>query len=191
MEKWHRWSYFAKKRDAKICALQSTSSTWTRILTHCLCANAAIPTSCRPHGATGRSTNVKVETAPGGCLCGAVRFTVTGPLREIVFCHCRQCRRQQGRFAAYTAAPREAIALEDDRGPVWFASSESVRHEFCQRCGSSLFWDRLSWDLLCVAAGALDDAALRRPGCHIHVDSKADYYDIDDGLDRYPGSRCR
>ncbi|MCZ6664353.1 MAG: hypothetical protein O7B81_03515, partial [Gammaproteobacteria bacterium] len=78
------------------------------------------PTICCPHGAARQSTNVSAETAPGGCLCGAVRFTVTRPLREIVFCHCRQCRRQQGEYAAYTAPPREAIAIEDDRSLVWF-----------------------------------------------------------------------
>ncbi|MCZ6894460.1 MAG: GFA family protein [Gammaproteobacteria bacterium] len=147
------------------------------------------PTICCPHGAARQSTNVSAETAPGGCLCGAVRFTVTRPLREIVFCHCRQCRRQQGEYAAYTAPPREAIAIEDDRSLVWFASSESARRGFCRRCGSSLFWDRLSGDLLCIAAGALDDATRIHPECRVYVDSKAEYYDIGDGLDRYPGSR--
>jgi hypothetical protein len=29
----------------------------------------------------------------GGCLCGAVRFEVLGPLRDVVLCHCGECRR--------------------------------------------------------------------------------------------------
>jgi hypothetical protein len=28
----------------------------------------------------------------GSCLCGGVAFTVTGPLRPVVACHCTQCR---------------------------------------------------------------------------------------------------
>jgi hypothetical protein len=128
------------------------------------------------------------ETARGGCLCGAVRFTVTGKLREIVFCHCGQCRRQQGGFAAYTAAPRTAVVFDDATSLRWYASSASVRRGFCARCGSSLLWDPLARDLCCIAAGALDDSAALRAACHIHVDSKAAYYAIDDGLERFAGS---
>ena len=51
----------------------------------------------------------------GGCLCGAVRYQVRGPLRSVVMCHCSQCRRQTGHVMAATAldaisAPMETIA---------------------------------------------------------------------------------
>ena len=36
----------------------------------------------------------------GGCLCGAVRYAVTGALRDVVGCHCSQCRRTTGHFLA-------------------------------------------------------------------------------------------
>jgi hypothetical protein len=32
----------------------------------------------------------------GRCLCGTVRYEVTGAIGPIVFCHCSQCRRAQG-----------------------------------------------------------------------------------------------
>ena len=32
----------------------------------------------------------------GGCLCGSVRFEITGPIRNIVHCHCSRCRKAQG-----------------------------------------------------------------------------------------------
>ena len=45
----------------------------------------------------------------GGCLCGGVRYAVTGPLRDIIACHCEQCRRSSGHFVAATACRREQI----------------------------------------------------------------------------------
>ena len=36
--------------------------------------------------------------AAGGCECGAVRYEVRGPLREVIDCHCGQCRRTHGHF---------------------------------------------------------------------------------------------
>ena len=38
----------------------------------------------------------------GGCLCGRVRYTVRGPLRGILLCHCGQCRRWHGHLGAYS-----------------------------------------------------------------------------------------
>ena len=93
----------------------------------------------------------------GGCLCGAVRYEVAGALRPVIMCHCRQCRRTHGHVAAYTAAPRAAVTLLDERGLDWFESSPGVRRGFCKLCGSSLFWERLAGGNRSIAAGTLDD----------------------------------
>jgi len=34
--------------------------------------------------------------AIGGCLCQAVRYEIHGPLRDVIACHCTQCRRTSG-----------------------------------------------------------------------------------------------
>ena len=49
--------------------------------------------------------------ATGGCLCGAVKYQVTGVLRPVVACHCTQCQKTSGHHVAATSAPRENIAL--------------------------------------------------------------------------------
>lgn len=75
----------------------------------------------------------------GSCLCGAISFTVRGPLRPVIACHCVQCRKTSGHHVAATSAPRETIEI---RGlPVWYVSSEWARRGFCGTCGSNLFWD--------------------------------------------------
>lgn len=43
-----------------------------------------------------------VATRSGGCLCGAVRYEVRGPLRDVLIGHCRECRRWHGHASAST-----------------------------------------------------------------------------------------
>ena len=57
----------------------------------------------------------------GGCLCGAVRYQVRGPLRGIMLCHCGQCRRWHGHLGAYSSAARADVLIEDGAALVWFA----------------------------------------------------------------------
>ena len=81
----------------------------------------------------------------GGCLCGAVRYEVHGPLRDVVNCHCSKCRRMNGNYAAYSSARREDLRIIEDRGLRWYDSVQDetpdVKRGFCSQCGSSLFWD--------------------------------------------------
>jgi len=80
----------------------------------------------------------------GGCLCGAVRYSVAGALRPVVVCHCTQCRRMTGHVMAATAARRGDFRLVSERELKWYAASNEARRGFCGRCGSTLFWE--AWD---------------------------------------------
>ncbi|MFQ6018145.1 MAG: GFA family protein [Kiloniellaceae bacterium] len=124
--------------------------------------------------------------ATGRCLCGAVAYELRGPLRGVVNCHCRQCLRSHGNFAAYTAVKRTDFLLTEDRGLAWYRSSRAARRGFCAKCGSSLFWDGTGRDYLAVAAGSIDPPTGLKTIRHIFVASKSDYYDITDGLETLP-----
>lgn len=118
-------------------------------------------------------------TTTGGCLCGAVRYTVTGPLRPVVACHCGQCRKSSGHHVAATSAPRAAVAVEGELR--WFASSATARRGFCPTCGSQLFWDGPGANLS-IFAGSLDGPTGLAMAGHIYTADKGDYYAIADGL---------
>ena len=120
------------------------------------------------------------DTRTGGCLCEAVTYTVTGPMRPVIACHCEQCRKTSGHHVAATSAPRAAIAIEGE--PVWFASSGSAQRGFCGVCGSNLFWDGGVSANMSIFAGTLDDASGLALAGHIFTDDKGAYYEIDDGL---------
>lgn len=115
----------------------------------------------------------------GGCLCGGVRYRVTGELRDAVACHCTQCRKITGHHAAFSACRNEALILESDKSLVWYESSPGVRRGFCGACGSTLFWDDLSREYIAVAAGSLDQPSGIKLTKHIFAQDKGDYYFIE------------
>ena len=137
--------------------------------------------------------NDQIEKVTGGCLCGAVRYEIKGPLRNVINCHCGKCRRMHGHFAAYTSVPRENLILTRQDGLKWYRSvtdeTPGVHRGFCRECGSSLFWDpRGSGNNIAVAAGSLDSAAGLKTIGHVWVSQAGDYYDITDDLPRFDGS---
>jgi hypothetical protein len=120
--------------------------------------------------------------ATGSCLCGAVRYTVRGALRDVVLCHCAMCRRTHGHIGAYAAAAKSALALTESRGLRWYPSSPVARRGFCGECGASLFWERPDRETISIAAGTIDPPTGLATILQIHVDSAGDYYAIDTGI---------
>ena len=127
--------------------------------------------------------------ATGRCLCGAVRYQVDGLLRDVLICHCEECRRWHGHVSACTAARREDLVLVESDGLRWIDSPRSdagARRGFCAQCGSSLFWDAPDRPTVSIAAGTLDETAGLRVIAHWYVSQSGDYYELpDDGLPRH------
>ncbi len=117
-----------------------------------------------------------MRSVEGGCLCGGVRFEADPPLREIVACHCGQCRRWSGHVWASTSVPLDRFRLTAEAALRWFASSAAARRGFCTRCGSSLFWRPADEDRIAIATGALDATDGLRLTRHIHTGDAGDYY---------------
>ena len=131
--------------------------------------------------ATRRST--------GGCLCGKVRYEVAGPLRDVIACHCGQCRRQHGSFGLYSEAALADLSIDESGGLAWYDSSAKARRGFCRQCGAGLFWHRGGAERIAIAAGSLDQPTGLKLAKHIYADDKGDYYEIADGVPQLPGSQ--
>lgn len=125
------------------------------------------------------------ETHTGACLCGAVTYTVSGPLREVVYCHCGQCRRQTGLYYAATNAMEADVAVNGRDAITWYHSSDKGRRGFCKYCGSALFWKYEGIDEISIMAGSLDLPTRVAPSHHIFCEDKGDFYEITDGLPQY------
>ena len=117
--------------------------------------------------------------ATGRCLCGAVRFEVRGTPRDVVVCHCGECRRWAGHVWAASAAPREDVSILEDGALRWIDSPESetsARRGFCAECGSSLFWEAPDQDTISFAAGALDAPTGLKTVRDVYTEFRGDYY---------------
>jgi hypothetical protein len=126
----------------------------------------------------------------GGCLCGAVRYTVDGPLRDVLVCHCVECRRWAGRAWAATAVRREHLTLSEERGLRWSPSPRSdagARRGSCAECGASLFWDAPTRPTVSIGVGTLDDARGLELAGHVYA-SQAQAWELPpDGVASFPG----
>jgi hypothetical protein len=116
----------------------------------------------------------------GSCLCGAVKFEAQN-LRNVIACHCQQCRKQTGNYMSATAATDANFKLTESAGLKWYRSSPTAQRGFCGECGSTLFWRGDGRDYTAIAAGALDGVVGLKLEGHIFCDDAGDYYEIAGG----------
>ena len=119
------------------------------------------------------------EVIIGGCMCGAVRYAVNGSLRQVVACHCEQCRRFSGHFVAATATRKSHFKLLKADGLKWYAYQPGLRQGFCGECGSSLFFEDEQGERMSIAAGSLDKPQGLVIAAHIFAGEAGDYYRLE------------
>ena len=129
---------------------------------------------------------VQNDVKTGHCLCGAVRFKTRGALRDVVACHCSQCRRQTGLYYAATNVANADLEVTGEDNVRWYRASEHGERGFCQTCGSALFWRFAGEGHTSVLAGAFDEPTGLKLSHHIFCADKGDFYEITDGLPQYP-----
>ena len=94
----------------------------------------------------------------GGCLCGNVRYTVTGPPLSGQICHGVSCRRAAGaQSIALLTFASEGFSLISSE-PSTYRSSAEVSRAFCGECGTTLTYRHDGGpDFVDVTAASLDD----------------------------------
>ncbi len=129
----------------------------------------------------------------GSCLCGQVRWVLTGPFDAFHLCHCSRCRKATGSaHAANIFSRTENITwLSGENLIKRFDLPEAERFSkcFCTRCGSTVPCVSRTGQYLLIPVGTLDDDPGITPGDNIFWADRAAWYD--DGLksekfDAYP-----
>lgn len=122
----------------------------------------------------------------GSCLCGAVKYELTGTFHESHHCHCSACRKAHGAaFATFACCKRRELSVTGADNLTVYHSSPPVQRSFCRTCGASLFFahdgaPKLIW----IAAGTLD-AGAPTPDAHCFAASRASWWTIVDELPQH------
>ena len=127
----------------------------------------------------------KMKQLSGSCICGSVRYEASGDCRDIIACHCIECRKASGHFTAATSVKPERLKMLESKGLTWYRSSPSAKRGFCRECGSSLFWKPDSGDRISVFVGSVDGPVDLPLTSHIYLVEKGTYYEITDGADEH------
>ncbi len=130
----------------------------------------------------------------GGCLCGGVRFRVTGPFLRAGHCHCSRCRRHSGAAVnTQGRVRREHFHLLQGADLIrTYREKGHASKAFCSVCGSSLFGG--TWPdgpEVSIRLGVMDGDPGIRPQYHTYVDDGAPWDEITDTLPRHPGALPR
>jgi len=132
----------------------------------------------------------EASTLTGGCLCGAIRYLVRGPLPPIGMCHCSLCRRATG-VSSNAVLNVRAETVE------WLAGKDHWREFrtpsgwgtfFCPTCGSPAPHFLSSGERCLIPAGTLDTDPGSRVAGHIFVGSKASWDVIGDDAPQFDES---
>jgi hypothetical protein len=126
----------------------------------------------------------------GSCLCGGVRFEISGPFTLFGFDHCSRCRKASGSAFAteiFCKAGNFSWTAGESLIRIYEApvrdTPPGYRRVFCSVCGSPV--PLADGDLVNIPAGCLDDDPGIRPQGHIFVAYKAPWFEISDGLPQF------
>jgi len=125
-------------------------------------------------------------TFKGSCLCGSVKYELSGEPTRFYHCHCERCRRATGTGHAsnimvkadnFTWLAGEAL-LKRYKVP----EAERFYSLFCSECGSNMPREVPEIGVVVVPAGSLDHEIPLQPEARIFWDSRAEWSCSGDGI---------
>jgi|TARA_B110000977_G_scaffold27387_1_gene34597 hypothetical protein len=119
----------------------------------------------------------------GSCLCGKVKYDISGKIGDVVHCHCQTCRKAHGSaFSSVAAVSDVEFNLFSTETLGCFESSPGKRRYFCSSCGTQIYAKRDGTEHIILRLGSLDDDPKSIEKNHIWVSQKATWYSINSNL---------
>lgn len=121
--------------------------------------------------------------AEGGCICGAIRYRVSGKPTNSMVCHCQTCRRVAASpVVAWVTFPTVQFQLLQGQ-PTAFHSSQPVRRTFCAACGTPITYEHSdSVGFVDVTTCSLDNPESFPPTHHSWLSHDLAWVRFGDGL---------
>lgn len=122
------------------------------------------------------------------CLCQAVQVKISGPITDIIHCHCSLCRKSSGTAFATNGFVRrddfQIVAGAEQLGD--FELRPGKKRHFCKNCASPIYSsNQADPNRIRFRLGILDCDIEERPLSHNFVTSKANWDSLDEMLPQY------
>jgi hypothetical protein len=128
-------------------------------------------------------------TLQGGCLCGAIRYRLSGKPHFVSQCCCKDCQKATGTgHTTVVGVHRDQLELTGtpqtytNRGE----SGGDVTRHFCGVCGGRLYTSgTLPGPIIMIQAGSLDDPNRVTPDSVIYFKDAVSWDKFDSALPRF------
>ncbi len=128
-----------------------------------------------------------MKSHEGGCLCGALRYRITGAVDDIVHCHCHLCRRSSGALMMTWVTVARADFAWISGSPARYRSSDHGERCFCPTCGTELTLSTTRHpNEVDVTLGSFDHPELHRANRHVWTSARLPGLHLDDNLPDHP-----
>lgn len=124
-------------------------------------------------------------TVKGSCLCGSVKYEMTGDAQRFYHCHCQRCRKASGTGHGSNLLISPHTSITWTKGEQLLAKYKVPEAEryfncFCQNCGGPM--PRVVPELngVLIPVGSLDTESPISPQGRIFWDSRAEWSCQDD-----------
>jgi len=135
------------------------------------------------------------QVAEGGCLCGDIRYRLTGPSLFVSQCCCKDCQKATGTGHTTIIGVHNSQLVLDGEVTTFTNSGEtggSVTRHFCGRCAGRLFTSGdLPGEFIMVQAGSLDDPSLVEPESVIYLKDAPIWDRFDPALPQFEAMQPR
>lgn len=126
---------------------------------------------------------IEISMMLGQCLCGKVKYKISGGMGDIVHCHCKTCRKAHGSaFSSVASVADNDFTVMGGEWLRYFESSMGKKRYFCSHCGTQLYAKRDNTAHIILRLGSLDDEPAAVEKSHIWVSQKASWYSIHNNL---------
>ena len=124
----------------------------------------------------------------GGCLCGAIKYTLDSAPAMTGVCHCKNCQRQAGSaFSTLAVVPSEQFKFTNGEPKLYVdgdtKSGNKVERYFCGDCGSPIYSALGSQpEQIFLKTGTMDETSGFKPQFHVWCDTKQNWVELEEGV---------
>lgn len=130
----------------------------------------------------------------GSCLCGAVRYEVTGEPQRALNCCCKDCRKAGGGLFHYgIVIAEDDFKLLSGQLSAYETTADSgnkITRYFCPTCGSGIYNDpSVLPGIVVLRGGSVDEGALLPPTIELFAESKPEWIEVTSIEHSFPRAR--